>query len=687
MLFRRRGAGRFRAALVIFLLSSVSVALPVHRAAWCLADWSELDDGDMAAIAKLKEYYVSYRATTSQQNRRFIALAKNPDGRRRLFFHVENAALKTLNDCCLRDREISAALLNAYKKIFFEKLDSDPVLSAHLDARYADYKSIRLALREGSDRKEIERRLQVLYDQVGADFAKIVEEQRALVPLYSASTHRLARRPKSWHLAGLGETADEASHAARDARRSDIADDGSVTPLHFAKRIEDFHTRLSNAEDARREVERRLGRSGGVMEPISETRRTKILSPEATDILRRVEATDAASYVEAVKKEFKLRFDVDLSAEDVRALQSYYHLIDSFSPSIYVAQQDIVDLSLPQHGFVSVDLTGQNVRNLIEVMKSLEDSARQRRPRPTPEDQERVARYTLGKLREGQNRASDEFERIQAAFSDALARAKREQGKDPTGLGGDKRFSQDNGILASGDDLIFAPNGELSVRERNSLLKHLAEAGVPSHYRVVFVPPHYKDGGATPVTIPERARAALIVRGEEIEKETRKVLKGIVSREANNDVLIGVDLAVHTDGKLSVAVRLAGSYNLVTRRKVQDIARSVSRNLGLREKVEVEFSGVYDADGLGAPPLRLVPAPETPRDPSSLCDYDGSRPKREPQLDSAVTIASSAREIASLATAASSSSPRRVRTDVALARMSSKRIPSPPIDCAQAALA
>lgn len=531
--------------------------------------------GSLPWATQLKDANAAYEATTNVQNVRFIELSRGRSSVSVLFFQTENAALKLLNDRYLLDRELSNAVTNLYKRVFMEELAKDELLSGVVVGRYADYKSIRLALKE--DTPEIREHLHQLYEKVAKSYSRAIDKYPQIRALYENGRHTLVRSEQTWHLAGIGATADQASWAARNARFYVSA--GELAPVRefdSASAFLDFERRLRRFEENFDLLSERFSEESGILTRVDDDAHY-ILSRGAIDILRKVPADSRAEYVGFVQRRFKEKFGVELDEGDVELLQDIHHVTESFAPSIYIENQTLIDLRGVHTGFIAIDLAGQNVRNLQATMRSL---ARALRTRADGAKLVTEAPRTIEELRKGQDAASELFDRIQSRALKAI---------ESEGLVGDTAFSEANGTLVTGDDLLFAPATALTHEQKIAFVQRVGTSTVPSHYRITFVPPNY--AGFDNAPIPDRLMAQYVVTGEDLEKQIRIAMETTPSADKMRKVVIAMDVTPHIGGWSTLRLMLGGE---VTPGVVRDIRRVATRLVQGVDDVHLELTEIVN---------------------------------------------------------------------------------------------
>ncbi|MCB0419293.1 MAG: hypothetical protein KDD39_16725, partial [Bdellovibrionales bacterium] len=290
-----------RTWLKIWLIAALSLAQPClagdeaaeKRVQTCHGAHGTIAlEGGPISPSLFKGRYQDFKPTTVEQNQEFIRISiQDPTGRH-LYFHVENSVLKPLNDEYLEDRELSQALTNLYKDIFFKHLKGESELYKSLKAQFSDYKTVRLAFNE--DTPEFRSALKRVYEKTAKEYEAALSEYLEMHSKLNGARHPLVEEPKLWHQAGLGRHADEAGWSSRYARKG-AGETKSPTLLNFRdpETLTAFQTSYANTETRRQALQKELETKKGILVPVSALSTKKVLSREALEILRRVHPVHA----------------------------------------------------------------------------------------------------------------------------------------------------------------------------------------------------------------------------------------------------------------------------------------------------------------------------------------------------------------------------------------------------------
>ncbi len=458
------------------------------------------------------------------------------DPRETVFFHVENAILKTLNDKIFQDKELSAAILNLYKKMFFERMSRYPYLSAHIPppsegGRYSDFKTIRLALivDAKSDRLEIHRQLNQLHQEVGLAFSAEVNRYPHIRAMYE-NRKAILGDPANWHVAGLGNTAAEASLQARRSRTASpdqTREKGTPWVLENfdAAAVIETAAELRKIESSRTSLELQFGHDPRIFKDHS-------LTADALDILRKG-ASDTtidglASLNSFITRRFRERFGVTLTEDQSKQLHHFYRDMNKIAPSIFIRESEPIALASLDHaryGVISFDFGGQNNMNMVGTIQSLHTAYNVASAHPAGAgSDERLVNETLWLADERQMRETDIFDESKNTLKDSVAAA----GLVGEGINISER--PDKELTSSGDDSTFLPSRAIGWKDQRQLIQQLRDRwSPPSRFRVTFQPQNYVDSIKA---ISNDERFGLISEAEGVEKKLRDNLEQSGASEA-----------------------------------------------------------------------------------------------------------------------------------------------------------
>ncbi len=451
---------------------------------------------------------IRYEGLTERDNRSYINRMTRGEGK--LYFESESAILKQLNDKVVKNRSLVQSLENRYRAILVEKISQNQLIKGKLLAKYGDYKSVRLIFSE--DSTELRSELSRIFSETAFQFESELQNT-PMRDLY-LNQRGIAGDPKAWHLAGFGKTLDEANSSARAARARFPTGANHmpevILPHDFAIEKSVLDAKVARIESLREALQAELG-SGQIMTPTKGGANRLILSADAIELLKKVEASSLEEYRQNLRQKFKNRFQVELNDNQIDHLRDYYHLADSFAAAIVDSTRTSMSVSQASSGLISVDFAGQGARGLHETLETLANS-------------DGTAAGVINQGRETFGRAAGKMKLLRKRFLDA-SRAE---------LSADKEGK----FLFSGDDGIYLPERALTQKAKLRFLTALSRKNQnASSFRVAFITSRFVEGGR----IPPAVNAALVAEAEGVEKALRASLEGQVVFAEAKRLAFGID--------------------------------------------------------------------------------------------------------------------------------------------------
>lgn len=488
------------------------------------------------AALKETQHWLHYNATTPAQNRLWIQAARNKTAQ--LYFDVENAALKRLNDS-LGDKNLVTALTNLHKDILFKEIDQLKELYPTLNLeRYSDFKSSRFAFsfENGVVPAEFQAQLNELMKKVSDQF----DEQIQKMPHVDIGDEVASR----WFASGIGESADQAGLAARQARSLDRTQVGihtfeDITPL-LTQRRHSIETSRQLLEESLSESLLTTSASGA-----------RVPTVDVFEVLRK----GSTKSPEELQKIFKTRFNIDLPLEQTERLRQYAQEVDQFSPGLWIEERVLANLDEAEYGGFSADFKGMGARNLYQVAVDLSYSS------------DSLAQ-NVDRLRAGEGLVTQSFDAAKSSYDELIKRELHRMGV---------------GVMnrCSGDDCVSLPASVLSREQEQQIVQAIARSGQADAYRLSFIPPG----------IRAQDRTLLGVHGELIEKQVRSLISGYMPGQISPEVMAQVTFAVRmptrpgsgsievitaTDPHLQLTEELKGQIE----RAIAIATESVNKDLG-----------------------------------------------------------------------------------------------------------
>ncbi|AUN97947.1 hypothetical protein C0V70_07470 [Bacteriovorax stolpii] len=471
---------------------------------------------------------------TNTNNRSFISMMEADKKLKRkdvLYFDVENAVQKKLNDTLIGDKAMVDSVNNSFLAKFQKNLQEHPEVAAKLEGQYKDYKGmrLRLALREGEGAAVWEKKLNDIYQKSVDEFATEFEKM-GLSKMIAPRTDEVVD-VRSWFLSGSGESALEANMAARGARTTAFKDGKSRT-VSFKEQLAVMHKDVNSIEGLRKSLagSSDLMKSGIMIKTASGE---VIPSKDMIGVLRKIkpsDCADAAEYAAKIRGKVKTLFNSDISDKHIDDLTEYFKKVDSLSPPLFQRERVSINLGEAKNGIVSVDFTGVGVDNAYEQMRALSAV------NYAQKDAKTLVQDAFGKIQTNVDGVTESMNASKRYFTLATKDA-----KNPSVV---PKFSGDDGILM--------PTGDWSMGQKKDLLKTLSKAEDPSKFRVTYVRTVF-DSGAV---VPAAERSQRVVRAEGIEKAVREAVTGSgkISSEKAKKMIFAVD---------SIPSSKGGKFNLL----------------------------------------------------------------------------------------------------------------------------
>lgn len=500
----------FGVALEQAMVRAISPETTIAAAARRAAKWNTVEAN------RYKELY-GISSSRSSDNRRFMAQITRDQKRgdsNVLYFDVENAIQKKLNDTLVGDKGMVDAINNSFMAKFNSHLKADPALSSRLEGQYQDYKSLRLRLKlqPGDNLADYEKRLSEVYAKSNKEFVEEFEKG-GLTKLIPPRTDEVVD-VSTWFLSGVGHTALEANMATRGARSMGFSS-GKATTMSFKSQMANIHADVISIESIRKNLAAQdaLLKSGMMIKTLTGE---VIPSKDMIGVLRKTKVSDCENITEynsKIRAQVKKLFNTNISNRNIQWFSSYFSKVDSISPPLFQAERVAIDLGRAKNGIVSVDFAGVGVDNAYEQMRALSAVNYAQR------DQAKLLDDAFTRVQNNVDNVTEEMNGAKVTFS------KSTNDRTPTQY--------------SGDDGILMPRKNWEMTKKQELIKNLAGSGDPGKYRVTFVRTEFTDG----TTIPSWQRSQFVVRAEGIEKSIRAEVVGVfkIPVERARKMIISID--------------------------------------------------------------------------------------------------------------------------------------------------
>lgn len=438
------------------------------------------------------------RQNVSDKDRNTSWITAAQSNEKGLFVELDMSKLKELNDA-FHDKDLVTSLNNFFQNQFHQKLQGKikDLLKTRPDLKdslgqfltYNDYKDLRYARGNVKIPDELQPLLQETLDESLADFLKVLKEKHLI--------RETELNPVDWFEVGFGETADQASQAARAARSHHGPP--QVTNFNTPEVRQMYAENLSTTQNLNRNLQTSL-RGTGIMEQTGDGMQ---LSTQAWEKLRSSKTT------QEVITSFEKRFSVTLSEDTAQQLLAYKRSIDAYSPNPHIADRVVVSLKDATHGGVSADFRGLGARNMASTEAALlstdnVDSA-------------------LVRARQKESEVTTKFKDSQGRFKEALS---------------------DFAAECSGDDCVGIAKRALTTVDKQNIMNRLARTKNPGEFRIAFIGDN----------VPEAMRSELAVHGELIEKILRERLEGLIPLRQLENISFGVDMQGRAIGEGAVGL-------------------------------------------------------------------------------------------------------------------------------------
>ncbi len=447
---------------------------------------------------KETQHWLNYNATTPLQNRLWITAARG--GKAQVYLDVENAALKRLNDS-LGDKNLVTALTNLHKDLLFKEIEKLKEIYPGMNIeRYSDFKSSRFAFSftDGNIPSGFQSQLNELVASVGKEFDN---RARAFSGLELAG-----ELPSSWFAAGLGESADQAGLAARQARTLDRSQNSLKTFEEIAPLLS---LRRSSIEATRKVLEERLKAPPLNQLLVTAPSGQRVPSIDVFEVLRKT----GSKSIEELQQVLKARFNLDLPVEETLLLREYAQEVDQFSPGLWIEERVLANLDEAEFGGFSADFKGMGARNLYQVAADLSHSGD-------------TLAENVDRLRAGEGLVTESFDTAKSGYDELIKRELNRMGVRVTNR-------------CSGDDCVSLPATALTFEQERQIVEAIARNGKADAYRLSFIPPG----------IRLQDRTVLSVHGELIEKQMRSVLSGYLPGQVSPEIMSQVTFAIRMPSK------------------------------------------------------------------------------------------------------------------------------------------
>lgn len=462
-------------SLLILLFTSVLPVLAVHAETSAKGNLQRRkgDLEDCTDLLNRKAYrlqiqesvtkkYEAMEFTTAQQNRQWIDHAKSGSQTRELFVEETFSRLKEFNDTVIGDRRRVTALKKLRTEIGFQMTQENP---PDFDAKdYVDFKTRR---QSGPFPGEAAVRTIV------QNFVRANERFRNSSVLTQILREQDLKGPPLFQM-GLGESADEASIAARWAK----VHGGPNQVAYFAdpELQADLGRKMERVKELYNQFEERYSQTE-IFE--NDGRGGRMIKLEAFIAARKAQTP------QGLRKLLRLYFpNLPNMEEAVGYLWRMSKLADEFSPSIYVAEPETLSIDEAPFGTISFDFIGLGAENLEATLNAL---------------------LKAENLTDAVKLARAGEQTVTSVFNQRKAFIRRTM---------NEHFGSNVTVRFSGDDAVVIPTRLVTTDDQVTLLRKLSAYVHRPFFRMGLVHP---SGQAS-------RSMQLITQTDGVEKEFRKMI-------------------------------------------------------------------------------------------------------------------------------------------------------------------
>ncbi len=503
-----------------------------------------ISTADIRDKRELVGRFLDYKATDAIENQKWINSAKANSAD--MFFDIENAALKRLNDT-LGDKNLVTALTNLHKNIFFENLQQFSKKYPGIEIGvYSDFKSMRLSIK-GKLTKKQQSELNAIFKSSNDEFAKKVDNISGLKELRKENQNQ-------WFNAGLGNSADEAGLSVRKARDYNRADQTSNL-ITYSEIKKDLSRSLKNSDIKRKNLVLLLKNKNGHQHFLEKNGKDFVPTREFFEVMRK----QTSKTNKEVSTFIRNKYGLDLKDSDINRLKSYHESIDQFSPGIWVKERVVANLDKAHNGGFSADFAGMGAENLRQVALDVSRNSNN-------------IDKALVQLRKGEEYVTKIFNHKKSEFLEISNKNA-------------KKMSDHFDIKCSGDDCVAVPKKTLSLEDKKEIISTFARESDPASMRMSFIPKGVR----------QEHRTIVAVHGELVEKSLRAKITGLglgkIGPDKMKQLLFALDMPKELGrGKINLIVGKGKGHTLDTaetnlmkklfKEAVNTVNKDLSRELG-----------------------------------------------------------------------------------------------------------
>lgn len=477
----------------IFIFNSPPFAEATHTVGECESGMTLRDPEVESLRLEFIREYVEKDFSTPEKNEAWINAALSSTPTRRVFLQMENWRIKDLNHSIIKNKDLVTALTNYQKLLWLEEWSQRlPNLESQ---KYSDFKSER----DYFDEPEDFRILATIEQCFVAANRRFWSDQRLRQILRAEDLNQ------PWFALGFGQSADQASLAAKFARETN-----RKIAYFWQKEVHDhFNSEFAKFQGLHHELLELL-KGKPLIEDDGQTINLKL----AVYVAARKAHSD-----DELHRMLTRQFPGLLITPAVAAkIREFARLADGFTPPLLIQDSEKLHVSRAPFGAISLDFLGlgaENIRATAQALilaKSLDEALSLARI-----NEQEVTRVFKG----NQKLIREEF---QAFFKGRVS------------------------IRFSGDDGIVIPQIEILHSDLIRFLEKLANKFPIPFFRMTLIT---KDGAAA-------NSSDLITQGEAVEKKLRGLILEESGLELSNNVTMNVFLFDSGDSRkvvLSLGLR------------------------------------------------------------------------------------------------------------------------------------
>lgn len=522
----------------LFSLVPAWGALPAPIDPSCESSVTQARDPEMEALRlEFIREWADKDFSTPEQNQAWIDAALAPSSVQRIFLQMENWWIKDLNHSILKNKDLVSAFTNYHKKFWLEEWKAR--LQTLISKKYSDFKTERDFF-EGAGSVEIFKAIEETFSAATFRFWSDRKTQAIL---------RAEDLRKPWFALGLGENPDEASLAAKFARKTK-----KKVAFFWDKEVQEHFTgQLVKIKDLHKEL-LNLVNDKPLVEFDGKTTNLKLAVFVA--------ARKAHNDHELQRMLIQQFPGVLITPTMAEKIGEFCRMADGFTPPLLISSKEKLQVRDAPFGAISIDFLGLGADNIrvtaqaLILAKDLKEAIALAR-----ENEKEVTR---------QFNANKEIIRreFMAFFKGRVT------------------------IRFSGDDGIIIPHVEILHSELIRFIEYLSNLFPAPFFRMTLIT---KDGALG-------NSSELITQGEEIEKKLRSLILEKAGLELSNSVTMNVFLFDSGGSRKAV-------LNLGLRRPLSSVEKSQLKDLFPAAVFAVESESNMKASSLRLEPTDIFAVP------------------------------------------------------------------------------